>query len=104
MTPLANLRSIEPAHNRIERRPRWTSAQCAQQKLALLGARSGIDRSIPAPRCDHREHEDPALAEQSLISVRIVLAHLFGHMSEVELDRPAATRLEVYEQQAVLRA
>ena len=30
--------------------------------------------SIPAPRCDHREHEATALAEQFLISARIVLA------------------------------
>ena len=59
---------------------------------------------IPAPRCDHRKHEDPALAEQLLISVRIVLADLFGHMGDVELDRPAAARLEVDEQQPVLRA
>src|ERR1700675_4296293 len=60
--------------------------------------------SIPAPRCDHRQHEDPALANQVLISSRIVLADFFGRMGEVEFDRPTATRLEVYEQQPVLRA
>jgi hypothetical protein len=60
--------------------------------------------SIPAPRCDHRMHEDPALAKKVLISSRIVLADFFGRMGEVELDRPTATRLEVYEQQPVLRA
>jgi hypothetical protein len=59
---------------------------------------------IPAPRCDHCKNEDPALAEQVLISARIALADLFGHMGEVEFDRPTATRLEVYEQQSVLRA
>jgi hypothetical protein len=59
--------------------------------------------SIPAPRCDHRQHEDPALAQQVLIDTRIVLADLFGRMGEVEFDRPTATRLEVYEQQPVLR-
>src|ERR687897_2259562 len=33
----------------------------------------------------------------------MVLAYLFGHMGDVELDGPAATGLEVYEQQPVLR-
>src|SRR5689334_6623041 len=59
--------------------------------------------SIPAPRCDHRQHEDPALAEQALVDTRIVLADVFGRMGEVEFDRPTAARLEVYEQQPVLR-
>jgi len=58
----------------------------------------------PAPRCDHRKNEDAALAEQFLISVRIALTDLFGHMGEIEFDWPAATRLEVYEQWPVLRA
>ena len=29
-----------------------------------------------------------------LISARVVLADLFGHVGEVEFDRPTATRLE----------
>src|SRR3972149_8154149 len=60
--------------------------------------------SIPAPRCDHGKHEDPALAEQLMVNIRIALADLFGHMGEVEFDRPTATRLEVYEQRAGFRA
>src|SRR6202011_3643815 len=59
--------------------------------------------SIPAPGCDHRQHEDPALAQQVLVDSRIVFADFFGRMGEVEFDGPAATRLEVYEQQPVLR-
>ncbi len=59
--------------------------------------------AIPTPRYDHREHQNPALAKQVLISVPVVLAHLFGRMDDVELDRSAATRLQVYEQQPVLR-
>src|SRR3954467_8109274 len=59
--------------------------------------------SIPAPRCDHRQHEDPALAQQVSIYTRIVLADLFGRMGEVEFDRPTATRLKVDEQQPFLR-
>jgi hypothetical protein len=59
--------------------------------------------SIPAPRCDHRQHEDPALAQQVLMDTRIVLADLFGRMGEVEFDRPTATRLKVDKQQPVLR-
>ena len=59
--------------------------------------------SVPAPRCDHRQHEDPALAQQATIDTRIVLADFFGRMGEVEFHRPTATRLEVDEQQPVLR-
>ena len=39
-----------------------------------------------------------------MISVRIALADLFGHMGEVEFDWPTTTGLEVYEQRPVLRA
>jgi hypothetical protein len=59
--------------------------------------------SIPAPCCDHREHEDAAVAEQVLICTRIVLADFFGCVGEVEFDRSATTRLEIDEQQSVLR-
>jgi hypothetical protein len=45
--------------------------------------------SIPAPRCDHRKHEDPALAKQALMGSWIVLANFFGPMGDVELDRSA---------------
>jgi hypothetical protein len=38
-----------------------------------------------------------------LIDTRIVLADFVGRMGEVEFDRPTAARLEVNEQQAVLR-
>jgi hypothetical protein len=58
--------------------------------------------AIPAPACDHRQHEDLTLAQQVMINSRIVPADFFGRMSEVELDRSTATRLEIYEQQPVL--
>jgi hypothetical protein len=38
-----------------------------------------------------------------MIDTRIVSADFFGRMGEVELDRSTATRLEIYEQQPVLR-
>ena len=60
--------------------------------------------SIPAPCCDHRKHQDPTFAEQLMIDAPVEHAHLFGHVGEIELDRPAATGLEVYEQQALLRS
>src|SRR4051794_2272137 len=59
--------------------------------------------SIPAPSCDHCKHEDPALAKQFVINSRVVFADFFGCMGDVELDGSAATRLEVYEPQPVLR-
>src|SRR5713226_9233730 len=59
--------------------------------------------SVPTPGCDHRQHQNPAHAPTVVISVWKVCAHLFGHMGAVELDRPAATSLEVCEQQPLLR-
>ena len=59
---------------------------------------------FPTPRCDHREHELPALGEQSLVNARVVLAHRLWNMGEIELDGSAAARLEVDEQRSVLRA
>src|SRR5918994_1864336 len=59
--------------------------------------------SIPAPCCDHCQHEDPALAQQVMIDTRIVPADLFGRMGEVEFDRSTATRLKIDEQRPVLR-
>jgi hypothetical protein len=59
--------------------------------------------SVPAPGCDHRQHEEAALAQQVLTDARIVLAHFFWRMGKVEFDRPAATGLQVYEQQPALR-
>jgi len=55
---------------------------------------------IPAPCGDHGKDKDPALIEQVFISVCVSLADLCGDMGEVELDRPAATRLEIDEQQS----
>ena len=41
---------------------------------------------IPAPGGDHRQNEDPALAQQVLIDTGIMLADFFGRMGEVEFD------------------
>src|SRR5713101_8020209 len=82
----------------IERCPDLAEPFCAQ--LAPVWE---LVASIPAPRCDHRQHEDPALAQQALVDTRIVLADFFGRMGEVEFNRPATARLEVYEQQPALR-
>ena len=76
----------------------------ALRRSRPLLARRELVLSIPAPGGDHREHEASALAEQLLVSVRIALADLFGHVGEVELDRPTTTRLEVDEQRPVARA
>jgi hypothetical protein len=67
-----------------------------------LAVRESVAR-IAAPRCDHRKYEHPALAEQFSISARIALADLFGHMGEVEFDRPTTTGFEVDEEWPVLR-
>src|SRR6266571_9055093 len=82
----------------IERCPHLAEPFCAQ-----LAPVRELVASIPAPRCDHRQHEDPAFAQQALVDIRIALADFFGQMGEVELDRAATARLEVYEQQPALR-
>ena len=41
--------------------------------------------------------------DELVVDVRVALSHLFGYMGNVELDRPAATGLEVDEQRAVVR-
>src|SRR5215472_7667246 len=70
---------------------------------AQLGTIGELVASIPAPRGDHRQHEQPALAQQVVIDPWIVLADFFGHMGEVEFNRSTATRLKVDEEQPVLR-
>src|SRR6185437_9007787 len=74
----------------IERCSDLTEPLCAQ--LAPIGK---LVASIPAPGGDHRQHEDPALAQQVVIDPRIVRADRFRGMGEVEFDRPTATRLEI---------
>jgi len=100
----SRLRTIRSAHHDIERRPRWTHAQSAEECASCsLPIRELVAR-IPAPGGDHGKNKGSALAQQVLISVGIALAHIFGDMSEVELDRSTATRLEIDEQQSGLRA
>jgi hypothetical protein len=81
----------------IERCSYLAEPLCAQ--LATVWESVGW---IPAPRCDHRQYENPALALQVLIDSCIVLADFFGRMGKIEFDRPTAARLEVDEQQPVL--
>src|SRR4029453_9431244 len=57
---------------------------------------------VEPPGCDHREDEDPALAEQYLINVRVEPAGVFRDKGQVQLDRPATTRLEVDEERTLL--
>src|SRR5215469_12150995 len=100
----SRLRTIRSAHHDVERRPRWTHAQSTEESASCsLPIRELVAR-IPAPRGDHGKNKGSALAQQVLISVGIALAHIFGDMGEVELDRSTATRLEIDEQQPGLRA
>jgi hypothetical protein len=45
---------------------------------------------IPAPCREHRQHEDPAIAQQVVIDTEIVLAGFLGRVNDVELDGPTA--------------
>ena len=80
------------------------SSQLAKPLGAQLASVWELVASIPAPRRDHCQHQDPALAQQVVIDSRIVFADFFRGMGEIELDRATATRLEVNEEQPVIRA
>src|SRR5437868_10771667 len=54
--------------------------------------------SIPAPRGDHRTHQDAAKVKHVLVRRWIVLSHFFGGVGDVELDWPEAACLEVDKQ------
>ena len=81
--------------------------QCCPQLAEKLYTHSAPVRelvaAIPTPRRDHGQHQHPALAKQVGISGQIVRANLCRRMGDIELDWPTATRLQVCEQQPVLR-
>src|SRR3712207_217349 len=85
-----------------------TAIKCCSHLAEPVGGQLAPVRELvtrlPAPRRDHRQHQDPALAQQVRIDTRIVLSDLFRCMSEVELDRSTTTRLKIYEDQPVPRA
>src|SRR3954470_3294550 len=97
-------RIAEPAHHRVERRPRWTRAQGTEELVRSPLPVRELVAWIEAPCCNHRQHEVPALGEQVAVSVRISVADRVGHMGEIEFDGPTARRLEVDEPQPFVRA
>src|ERR1700683_2254440 len=92
------------AHHDVERRPRRTGAQSAEECASCPLPIRELVVQVPAPGGDHGKNKDSALAQQVLISAGIALAHIFGDMGEGELNRARATRLEIDEQQSGLRA
>jgi hypothetical protein len=63
----------------VDRRPRRTVPHTVEELCSALPTVRMLAVWTPEVRCNYRQHEAPALAEQLLISVRIVLADLFGH-------------------------
>ena len=59
---------------------------------------------VPAPGSDHRKNKPATFLKQNSINVWVVRADLVGHVRNIELDRPTATRFEVDEYQAALGA
>jgi len=78
-------------------------AQGAEKLLTCSFPVRELVVEIGAPGGDHGQNDEAARAKQFLISVGIALADLVRHMSEVELDRPTAARLEIYEQRSAVR-
>lgn len=82
-----------------------TVERCAQLAKPIRTELASVGksiRSIPTPCCDHRQHQDPALAEQTFVDTGIVLADFLGRMGEVEFDRSPAARLQVNKQHPTL--
>ena len=79
------------------------SAEEAPHILFSQGIHESHERGCGiTPRCGHRKTEPSAFAQQTLIGSRIGLAHFLRCVGDLELDRPTAKRLEVYEQQTFL--
>ena len=98
------LQAVQSLGHRVECRPGRTLAQRAQEFFPESPPVRELVATLPTPRRDHRENELPALVQQPLVDVRVVLADRLGNVGEVELDGSTAARLEVDEQRAVLRA
>src|SRR6185369_15746053 len=101
---MLRLQTIQSPGHRVEGRPRRPRAQHAQEFLSESPPVRKLVATVPTPRRDHRENQVPALLQQSLVDVRVVLADRLGNMGEIELDGSTAACLEVDEQRAVLRA
>src|SRR5262245_11267254 len=82
-------------------RPGWTVPQQGQDVSAVSVSVRVLVADVPSPGSHHGKHESPAVLEQDLIDIRVTRADLVRCVRDVELDRPAATRLEVYEARAV---
>ena len=98
------LQAAQSPDYRVAGRPGWTLSQQAEEFFSESPPVRKLVAKLPAPRCEHREDELPALVQQFLVEVRVVLADLFGSVGEVELDWSTAARLKVDEQRAVFRA
>jgi hypothetical protein len=83
---LGEPRANEPSTSRI-----WLSHSLSAELVPVWE----LVLSIPAPCCGNRHGEDPTYAKV-LIGRQIVLTDSVGRMSDVEVDRSAATRLAVY--------
>ena len=95
------LRPGPPPRHRIERWPGGV-AQGGDEGSGGSFAVGELVARIPAPGRGHGENELAAVAEQVPVDARMVLDHRFGRVGEVELDGPAAARLQVDEQRPAL--
>jgi SAM-dependent methyltransferase len=101
------LRGDQPlllAHHGIERGPRRTRAQRIQEVAQCPLPVRELVAGITAVLGHHRQDEPPAILEQGLVGIGVLLADRCWHVGEVELDRAAAARLQVDEERAEFRA
>lgn len=82
---------------RSECRPGRTLAKQGQDVSTVLAPIREFIADVPAPGSDHRTNKPATLLKQNSINIWVVLADVVGHVRNIELDRPAATRFEVDE-------
>jgi hypothetical protein len=86
-----------------DRRPRRTVPQNVEECHSRLPAARVLVVATPPVRCDHRQYEPAALADQILVGVPIAVADHLWRPGKVVLDGPAGGVLEVHEQQPIRR-
>jgi hypothetical protein len=89
-----------PGGERAQSGPGWPVSEQALNLDSVPTPIRKLISHIPAPSRHHREDKPTTLLEQDLVDCRIVHADFVRHVSNVELDRATAARLEVDEEQA----
>src|SRR5436305_559441 len=92
---------MESAEHLVDGRPGGTGTEGSQELSTEERSVRKLIVRLPTPCGDHGEDELPTVTQKRVIDARVVLADRLGDVGEIELDRPAAARLEVDEQRSI---